>query len=194
MGRYKTSGGYTRLGSIYHNMKTRCYNPNYDKYQYYGGKGIAVCDEWLSSYDVFEKWAIENGYDDTLTLDRIDVNGSYCPENCRWVTRKGQANNRTSNRLITYNGETKTIQQWADITGISNKTISQRIAAGWSIDKVMTTPIHTEFHNNPITFNGTTLSKAEWARRLGLSHNAIANRIDRGWSVEKALTTPASRI
>ena len=194
MSRYKTGGGYTRLGSIYHNMKTRCYNQNYDKYQYYGGKGIAVCDEWLSSYDAFEKWAIENGYNDTLTLDRINVNGNYCPENCRWITRKGQANNRTSNRLITYNGETKTIQQWADITGISHKTISQRIASGWSIDKTMTTPIHTEFHNNPITFNGITLSKAEWARRLDLSSKAIANRIDRGWSVEKALTTPASRI
>lgn len=175
-------------------MKTRCYNPNYDKYSYYGGKGICICREWLDSYDAFEEWAIANGYNDSLTIDRIDVNGNYCPENCRWVTRKEQANNRTSNRLITYNGETKSVQQWSDLTGIPHKTLWQRIEAGWPVHKVLTTPVHTEFRNNPITFNGITLSKAEWARRLGLSSKAVANRIDRGWSIEKALTTPATRI
>lgn len=100
MGRYKTKSEYSRLGSIYHNMKTRCTNPNYDKYKYYGGKGISICGEWMNSYDAFEQWAIDNGYADGLTLERIDVNGNYCPENCTWVTRKEQANNRTTNHFL----------------------------------------------------------------------------------------------
>ena len=190
MGRYTEEHRYTRLGRIYHNMKTRCCNPNYDKYKYYGGKGIKICEEWMNSWYAFEDWAEENGYNDTLTLDRIDPDGDYCPENCRWVTRKEQANNRSSNRMVEYNGERKSLQQWAEESGINSNTLSQRIDAGWSIHDALTKPVHTEFRKNPITYNGITLPKAEWSRRLGLSHRAVANRIDRGWTVEEALTTP----
>lgn len=190
MSRYNSDSEYTRLGRIYHNMKTRCYNSNYDKYQYYGGKGITVCDEWLQSYDAFEKWAFNNGYDDILTLDRIDPDGNYCPDNCRWVTRKEQANNRTSNRLLTYNGQTKTVQEWSEKTGICHRTLCGRLNAGWSVKDALVTPVNTAFRNNPITFNGETLSRAEWSHRLGLSDRAVANRIARGWSIEDALTTP----
>lgn len=174
-------------------MKTRCYNPNYDKYKYYGGKGIKVCDEWLESWYAFEDWAMENGYNDSLTLDRIDPEGNYSPENCRWISMKEQANNRTSNRMIEYNGETKSLQQWADILGIKAHTLSQRLDTGWSVEDAMTTPVHTEFGSNPITYNGVTLPMAEWSRRLGLSPNSVANRIARGWSVEDAVTKPQIR-
>jgi len=193
MDRYTEDHEYTRLGRIYHNMKTRCYNPNYDKYKYYGGKGIKVCDEWLESWYAFEDWAMENGYNDSLTLDRIDPEGNYSPENCRWISMKEQANNRTSNRMIEYNGETKSLQQWADILGIKAHTLSQRLDTGWSVEDAMTTPVHTEFGSNPITYNGVTLPMAEWSRRLGLSPNSVANRIARGWSVEDAVTKPQIR-
>lgn len=191
MNRYNEDNSYTRLGRIYHNMKTRCTNPNYDKYQYYGGKGIKICDEWMNSWDMFCEWAENNGYDDTLTLDRIDPNGDYCPSNCRWVSRKEQANNRSSNKLLTYNGHTKTLQEWAEEVGLDADTISQRLRSGWDVERALTEHNHNTNHEYLVTFNGQTKRLYEWAKELGIKYGVLHNRISyRHWPVEKALTTP----
>ena len=104
------------------NMKNRCYNPNYSEYKSYGGRGISVCEEWMD-YPQFKEWALFTGYDETLprgqqTLDRIDYNGNYCPDNCRFVNMFIQANNKQDNVRITYNGEEHTLSEWANILNI----------------------------------------------------------------------------
>lgn len=91
---------YTRLYKIWCGMKYRCYNENYDGYNNYGGRGIIVCQEWITDFENFYEWAIENGYKDTLTIERINVNGNHCPENCKWATMKEQENNKRNNTVL----------------------------------------------------------------------------------------------
>lgn len=119
------------------NIRQRCSNSNSKRYKYYGGKGIKVCNEW-DKYCEFEKWAISNGFVEGLTIDRINVNGDYEPNNCRWVDNYVQANNKTNNFLITYNNETKTIHQWAKIYNIKANTILMRLRRGWNINRALT--------------------------------------------------------
>lgn len=116
----------TRLYRIWVNMKTRCYNKNRLQYNDWGGRGIGVCNEWKDDFMAFYKWAYDNGYNDSLSIDRIDVDGDYEPSNCRWATRKQQANNTRNNVLLTYNGKTQTMTQWAEELGVDNKTITRK--------------------------------------------------------------------
>lgn len=130
-----------RLYYIYDNMMKRCYNESSEKYQNYGARGITVCDEWRNDRQAFFDWALSSGYSEHLTIDRIDVDGMYCPENCRWSTAKEQANNRTSNHTLTFNNETHTIAEWSEILNIPPKTLYKRIYDGWSVESALTTPV-----------------------------------------------------
>lgn len=104
---------HTRLYGIYSHIKDRCYNKNHIHYKNYGGRGIIMCNEWKKDYLIFKKWALENGYSDSLSIDRIDVNGNYEPANCRWATVEEQSNNKRTSCYLQYNGEIKTIAQWS---------------------------------------------------------------------------------
>ena len=117
----------TRLYKIYHNIKQRCNNSNNIWYKNYGARGIKICDEWLNDFITFYDWAINNGYKDNLTIDRIDVNGNYEPNNCRWATKKTQQNNMRSNRHLTYNNETHTMAEWESILKLPHNYISSRL-------------------------------------------------------------------
>lgn len=108
---------HTRLYRIWSSMKDRCSNPNSRAYKWYGAKGVSVCREWID-FETFRAWAEANGYADNLTIDRIDSNGNYCPDNCRWITNTDQQSNRSNNRHLTYGGETRTIKGWAEKFGI----------------------------------------------------------------------------
>lgn len=141
---YNTRHGMceTRIYNTHQKMKQRCYK-EYDKeYHNYGGRGIRVCDEWLgkNGFINFYNWAIENGYKDDLTLDRIDVNGNYESDNCRWVDMTTQANNKRNNKLITYDGKTMTLSEWARCLNMPYARLFQRIKHGWSIERTLTIP------------------------------------------------------
>lgn len=131
-------GEYHRLYQIWADMKNRCSSPNNHAYNRYGGRGITVCDEW-SEYLPFKQWALSHGYCNDLTIDRIDVNGNYCPENCRWATYSEQNANQTNTPRYEYNGETHTLREWSTITGISQKALKKRIyKLKWPIEKALT--------------------------------------------------------
>ena len=128
-------------------MKSRCYYPDSKNYDSYGGRGIIVCDEWKDSYEKFKEWAMSNGYRadakrGECTIERIDVNGNYCPENCMWKTIKEQENNRRDNHYVEYQGETHTISEWAKKLDMAYNTLLNRINHGWSTERAFTEPIH----------------------------------------------------
>lgn len=131
----------SRLYRIWQNMKNRCYNPNVDRYDRYGGRGITVCEKWRDSFEAFYKWAIDNGYSDELSIDRKDVNGNYTPDNCRWISMEKQADNKSNSRIFEYNGEAHTVSEWSKILDISRDIIWNRIKRGWDIERVFTQPI-----------------------------------------------------
>jgi hypothetical protein len=134
-------GKGTRLYSIWKAMKTRCFNPNFAAYARYGGRGITVCKEWVDDFLAFQKWALANGYSDDLTLDRIDTNKSYCPENCRWASYKEQANNTRRNIKITVNGETGTVAEICRKYSVNHFLVYDRITRlGWEPEKAIFTP------------------------------------------------------
>ena len=134
----------TRLYRIWQGMKRRCDTPSASCYKDYGGRGIAVCEEWLHDFPAFQNWAFANGYAEDLTIDRIDVNGNYCPDNCKWSNAETQANNKRTSHVETFNGETHTVSEWAKITGLSRGLIKDRLRLGWSIERALTEPIHAQ--------------------------------------------------
>ena len=120
----------TRLYRIFDGMWKRCYNPKHPWYKRYGGRGITICDEWLKDRSTFFAWALANGYRDELTIDRIDTDGNYEPDNCRWVDQRTQINNRNNTPVVEINGERKTISEWARIAGVSYQTMYRRCQRG----------------------------------------------------------------
>ena len=123
------------------------------------------------------------------SLDRINNDGSYCRENCRWANQRQQKNNTRSNRKISHSGETKTLMQWERATGINHAVIADRLNRGWATEKALTEPTaHTP--KRQITFRGKTQNLSEWAREAGLSVSVLHERLNYGWSIKDAVTTP----
>jgi hypothetical protein len=128
---------HDRIYRTWQGMLNRCHRTNDKKYPLYGGRGITVCEDWHDPCK-FISWAYTNGYTDKLTIDRIDKDGNYCPENCRWVDYKVQNNNRSFCHYIKYNGMTKTVSEWAEYLGISVNALFNRLRRNWSIERAFT--------------------------------------------------------
>ena len=129
----------TRLYGIWEHIIDRCYNPKSTHYYRYGGRGIEVCSEWKNNSDLFITWALSNGYSDDLTIDRINNNLGYFPSNCRWVSMKIQSRNRSSNHLITWNGKTQCLEDWAIELHIPPNTLCTRVKR-WGVYEAFATP------------------------------------------------------
>ena len=138
---YKHGQRKTRLYRIWANMKSRCHNPKTSFYNSYGGKGVTVCPEWKNDFQVFHDWAISHGYSDDLSIDRIDVNGNYEPGNCRWVSTKAQAKNRSNNHIVIVDGVSKSLMEWCEIYSINYKTVRDRLKRGWAVKLALETPV-----------------------------------------------------
>lgn len=123
---HKHKMSHTRPYEIWQGMKKRCYNPHDVRYDRYGGRGITVCDEWREDFSAFYKWALENGYADNLTIDRIDNDKGYSPDNCRWADAETQCRNRSSNINITIGNATKSLKEWCKIFELDYGTIEAR--------------------------------------------------------------------
>ncbi len=165
-------------------LQRRCLNSKCDEYKIYGARGITVCERWLG----------DNGFDNFMedmgprpegySIDRIDVNGNYCPENCRWANVTTQANNRRTNRYITINNRTQTIMEWARETGLSWDCIHDRIEMGWSGNKILS-PHNGRQHLLAIL--GETHPISYWVDKYDITRNALYFRIKNGWPEEKWL-------
>lgn len=177
----------SRIYNIWIKMKMRCLNPNDHAYKGYGGRGIVVFKDWVESFESFYSWAINNGYNDNLSIDRKDNDGDYTPNNCRFVDAKTQCNNRRSNIVLTFNGKSHTIEEWSHIVGINGKTLRYRYHSGWPIEDILTKDIKT---GQMLSYNGETHTVCEWSQIVGIKDTTLFNRINRyGWDIEKALTT-----
>jgi hypothetical protein len=125
----------TRLYRVYNGIKNRCYNKNEPSYPHYGGRGIKICDEWTSDFTTFREWAITHGYDESLpssqcTIERIDVNGDYSPENCRWASLREQGWNKRNTHYVEYGGKRVSVAEASELSGVNAKTIYTRLSRG----------------------------------------------------------------
>lgn len=192
--RAKTYGfTHHRLYACYYRMRRRCENPADSSYERYGGRGIKVCNEWKNDIMSFINWGLENGYREGLSIDRIDNNGDYSPNNCRWANVVQQCNNRRTNKFISYNGETHTYAEWSRIVGIKQLTIRHRIEnLGWSIEDALT--ISTDERRYGVLQNANVRtavykegkliavcnSMDEASKKLGIGKSSVSRHVKSG--------------
>lgn len=177
----KSGAKYNKLRNVYNSMKQRCTNPRVDSYSNYGGRGVIVCEEWSKSYSAFKKWALDNGYDSELgikeqSIDRINVNSSYNPNNCRWVNMKFQSANKRNTVKIDFHGEFITLMELSERSNFPYKTIKDRYYKGKRGDDLIAPSKPEKLYE----VNGIMMTVREISDKFNLSKTIIRNRISRG--------------
>lgn len=166
----------SRLYCTYKNMKRRCYDTKFPKYKNYGERGIKMYDDWLNDYNNFKSWAVDNGYNDTLTIDRIDVNGNYEPSNCRWITKEEQMWNRTDTLYVIYKNKQYCMSYILRELGLLNhmSAIKKRMRNGCSFEEAILKPFDRRMM---IKYNGKTKPIDEWANFYGIKKHTLYRRL-----------------
>lgn len=173
-----------RLWQIWNGMKRRCLFENDERYHQYGGRGIKMQEDWAESFDAFADWALSNGYEDNLTIERIDVNGNYCLENCKWIPLRDQAFNKRDTIWVDYHGERIQLRKLCIRDNLNYDAIHNRIMdLGWDPERAIDEPIKTN--------EGSLMSKC---KERGLNYGTVKDRIKKlGWTEEEALSVPTGR-
>ena len=166
-------------------MHKRCSNPRDKEFKNYGGRGILVCTKWKTFSGFYEDMG---NRPEGTSLDRIDVNGDYTKDNCRWATSVEQANNRRNTPMLIFDGEAKTVNDWSLISGIAKETILARLDRGWTIKRAIFEPLSQ--NQRKITIEGKTLRLIDWAKERGIQNQLIIYRLQHGWSDYDAVMTP----
>lgn len=189
---HRRKGRYSSAYTRWCNMKARCLNPRAVEYPQYGGRGIRVCERWLS----FENFLADMGEPpENMSLDRIDNDGDYCPANCRWADNRTQMTNRSDNHFIDWQGERLTIVEWEERFEMPKGRLRRRIHLGMPVERAMqpTTMRPGLKGKRLITWRGETLSVGEWERRLGMPKNRLRQRLYVGWPLERAMCPDTER-
>jgi hypothetical protein len=152
----------------------------------YSARGVTVCERWRQSFDAFLRDMGERP-SRAHSIDRIDNDGHYEPGNCRWATAKEQANHRRTSHLVTLDGRTQTVAQWADELGLKYMTVYHRIERGWPPERALVSSMR---HTRQIRWRGEERSLPQWAEALGIKYATIVFRLRKGWSVDRAFSTP----
>ena len=183
------AGKNVRIYKIWWGIKSRCCDPKNCNFHRYGARGIQVADEW-TDFKNFLHWAQHNGYQDGLSIDRINNDDGYTPSNCRWASMKQQGRNRRNNVKYELCGQSKSLTEWAEVFGISSGTLFIRVSRlGWSLEKALTTKVAEK---DPfLSAFGETKKMSEWCREKGLSRSCFRQRIGKyGYTIEEALSIP----
>lgn len=177
--------------NLWLNIKRRCLDPNDKAYKNYGARGIEMYQEWIDDFGAFFEY-VGSRPTPEYTLDRIDNSKGYEPNNVRWATRAEQNRNKRTNRMLTLNGKTQCLKDWANELGENENFLRSRLNKGMSLEDAISKPkIPLEECNaKMITFNGKTMSIAMWSRETGIPATTLYSRLRKEWSIEKALTTP----
>ena len=193
----------SRLYKIYRGMKQRCNNPNEPAFSNYGGKGVTICQEWDNDFVPFMEWALANGYEEDLTIDRVDSSGNYEPGNCRWLTRAentrrarlGKKGSKRKSKFYEYKGRTQTLEEWSEELELPYGALYMRLtgkASGmskWTVEEAFSTPVGGRPNSELITFKGETKTLVKWAKQIGVKPDTLHQRLHRlNWTVERALT------
>lgn len=175
----------SRIYEVWCNMKRRCNDSKNNSYKRYGGRGITYDPRWEDFLNFYED--MKEGYSDALTLDRIDAEGNYSKDNCRWADRLTQANNTSSNRLITYKGETLNVAQMARKHNFNAALVINRLhRTNMTVEEAIENPVERE----TIVYKGVEKTVVEYAKEYGMTYHQLKKRLMRDWSIEKALTQP----
>lgn len=184
----------TRLHTLWKGVKSRCYNKNNSNYKNYGGRGIKMYEEWKNNFTSFRDFMLSIGYDETLptgeqTIERIDVNGDYEPNNCKLISKKEQSYNKRTNRIVNYRGETKLITEFANDLGIDVDVVMNRINNhGYTVEEALEKPVRKAPHKNARKYevDGESLTLSQWAEKFGITRSQLKAKIRRR-SVEEVV-------
>jgi hypothetical protein len=169
-------------------MKKRCYDTKHQSYNYYGGKGVKICSDWLNNFHNFYYWSLLNGYEEGLSIERKDFDGDYTPDNCCWIPKGDQAKNQSSNNKITIDGVTKNLSDWARESEISRTTLTSRVNKGVTGKELLKPVLNPKKKTEIFIFSGKEMTLKQIAELSNCTKQALRKHLNNGLSIEESVS------